>query len=74
MLRVIYMVEVISDKGELVSRQFARSKELANRLAKKYSQEWIIIRPLQKTEWGYINLTVVAGITEQEIEQYCKMR
>ena len=67
MLKTIYMIEVINAQGELIIRNFARNKKLAEKIARPYKHEDPIIRKLQIAEWSYIDLRDVKGITEQEI-------
>ena len=54
--RVIYMVEEYTTDGNLVTRQYARNKKTADRIARKCDKaNDIIVRKLQKAEMDWVN-------------------
>ena len=54
--RVIYMVEEYTTDGNLVTRQYARNKKTASRIARKcHKANDIIISKLQKSEMSWVN-------------------
>lgn len=53
MIRVIYMIEEITDEGDLVSRRFARNKRTADRIARK-AENGASVRKLQKSEMVWV--------------------
>jgi len=72
MLRTVYMIEVFSNDGELIIRDFARNKKTAEKIAKPYFNDESVIRKLQKTELAYINPNDIVGITGEEIKHFFK--
>lgn len=53
MIRVIYMIEEITDQGDLVSRRFARNKKTADRIARE-AESGASVRKLQKAEMMWV--------------------
>lgn len=54
--RVIYMVEEYTTDGNLVTRQYARNKKTAGRIARTCDKaNDIIVRKLQKSEMSWVN-------------------
>lgn len=54
--RVIYMVEEYTTDGNLVTRQYARNKKTADRIARTCDKiNDIIVRKLQKSEMSWVN-------------------
>ena len=54
--RVIYMVEEYTTDGNLVTRQYARNKKTADRIARTCDKaNDIITRKLQKSEMDWVN-------------------
>ena len=59
--RTIYIVEAITEDGELVMRQFARNKKIAKKIARKCKKAESVIRKAQKAEHNWINPEDVEG-------------
>lgn len=60
MIRVIYMIEEITDEGDLVSRRFARNKRIAGRIARK-AENGAVIRKLRKDEMIWVRMEDIEG-------------
>ena len=59
--RTIYIVEAITNDGELVMRRFARNKKAAEKIARQCKKADSVIRKLQKAEHNFINPEDVEG-------------
>ena len=57
MYRTIYMIEVITEHGDLLARRYAANKKTAERIGKQYKKytDGIDIRKTRKADWEYIN-------------------
>lgn len=60
MIRVIYMIEEITDEGDLVSRRFARNKRTADRIVRK-AENGASVRKLQKSEMAWVRREDIEG-------------
>ena len=59
--RTIYIVEAITEDGELVMRRFARNKKIAEKIARQCKKAESIIRKARKAEHNWINPEDVEG-------------
>ena len=59
--RTIYIVEAITEDGELVMRRFARNKKIAEQIARQRKEVEPEIRKAQKVEHYWINPDDVEG-------------
>ena len=59
--RTIYIVEAITEDGELVMRRFARNKKIAEKIARQCKKAESVIRKAQKAEHNWINPEDVEG-------------
>ena len=59
--RTIYIVEAITEDGELVMRRFARNKKIAEQIARQRKKVEPEIRKAQKVEHYWINPDDVEG-------------
>lgn len=59
--RTIYIVEVITQDGELVMRRFTRNKKIAEKIARQYKKSEVVISNVPKFEHKWINLEDVEG-------------
>ena len=59
--RTIYIVEAITEDGDLVMRRFARNKKIAEKIAKQCKQAEPIIRKTRKDEHNWIATEDVEG-------------
>ena len=59
--RTIYIVEAITEDGELVMRQFARNKKIAKKIARKCKKAESVIRKAREAEHNWINPEDVEG-------------
>lgn len=59
--RTIYIVEAITEGGELVMRRFARNKKIAEQIARQRKEVEPEIRKTQKVEHYWINPDDVEG-------------
>ena len=59
--RTIYIVEAITEGGELVMRRFARNKKIAENIARQCKKAESVIRKAQKVEHNWINSEDVEG-------------
>lgn len=53
--RTIYIVEAITEDGELVMRRFARNKKIAEKIARRCKKAESVIRKAQKVEHNWTN-------------------
>ena len=60
MLRIIYIIEEITEDGELLQRRFARNKKTADKIVKQIG-EFAYCRPLSKNEMSFVNPEWVEG-------------
>lgn len=60
MLRIIYIIEEITEDGELLQRRFARNKKTADKIVKQIG-ELAYSRPLNKNEMSFVNPEWVEG-------------
>ena len=54
--RTIYIVEVITEDGELVMRRFIRNKKIAEKIARRYKKSEVAISKVPHFEYKWINL------------------
>ena len=59
--RTIYIVEAITEEGELVMRRFARNKKIAEKIARQCKKAKSVIRKAQKDEHNWIAAEDVEG-------------
>ena len=59
--RTIYIVEAITEDGELVMRRFARNKKIAEKIARQCKKAESVIRKAHKVEHNWINSEDVEG-------------
>ena len=59
--RTIYIVEAITEEGELVMRRFARNKKIAEKIARQCKKAKSVIRKAQKAEHNWIAAEDVEG-------------
>ena len=59
--RTIYIVEAITEEGELVMRRFARNKKIAEKIARQCKKAESVIIKAQKDEHRWINPEDVDG-------------
>lgn len=59
--RTIYIVEAFTEDGELVMRQFARNKKIAEKIARQCKKAESVIREAHKAEHSWINPEDVEG-------------
>lgn len=59
--RVIYIIEEITNEGELITRRFARNKRIAMKIANNCKKAEPLIRKVQKKEHCWINPDDVEG-------------
>ena len=59
--RTIYIVEAITEDGELVMRRFARNKKIAEQIARQHKEVEPEIRKAQNVEHYWINPDDVEG-------------
>ena len=59
--RTIYIVEAITEDGELVMRRFARNKKIAEKIARQCKEAEPEIRKTQNVEHYWINPDDVEG-------------
>ena len=59
--RTIYIVEAITEDGELAMRRFARNKKIAEKIARQCKKAESVIRKAQKDEHNWINPEDVEG-------------
>ena len=59
--RTIYIVEAITEDGELVMRRFARNKKIAEKIARQCKKAKFVIRKARKDEHNWINMEDVEG-------------
>lgn len=59
MIRVVYMIECYSRDGNLIYRNYARNKKVAEKYAKRFADA--TVRKLAKYEMAFISLDDVAS-------------
>ena len=59
--RTIYIVEAITEEGELVMRRFARNKKISEKIARQCKKAKSVIRKAQKAEHNWIAAEDVEG-------------
>lgn len=59
--RTIYIVEAVTEDGDLVIRRFARNKKTAENIAKQCNQAEPVIRKTRKDEHNWISDEDVEG-------------
>lgn len=60
MIRIIYIIEEITEDGELLTRRFARNKRTADKIVKQIG-ELASCRALTKNEMSFVNPEWVEG-------------